>query len=314
MKVVMYHYVRPSTSLDHFAYLHVADFKNQLNWFVSRWGFVRRDQFCAWLEGGEVPKGVLLTFDDGLLDHVEFVLPVLQERELFALFYVPTAPVEAGVLLDVHKVHLALGRLGGPAAWAWIEAHAPAIWSGTTCGDIVSYAEQRSDRATKQVKTLFNWVLGPEERQELLDGLLNHAFRGSPPKVEEVYCGISGVRDLADCGMGVGPHGHNHLVLSQLSIETQVREIGTSCRTIEALGGSRKWGFCYPYGMPKAFNKYSERAVEDAGCPFAFAVENQDIQGALQKIRRFALPRHNCNSFPHGAVTFGPTRERGLVK
>ena len=117
MKPVMYHYVRPSADgLPYFPYLSLADFERQLDDFASDYGFVGRDDFVRWVEGGPAPGGVLLTFDDGLRDHAEFVLPALQARGLFGLFYVSSGPAMTGRILDVHKVHLALGRLGGPAA------------------------------------------------------------------------------------------------------------------------------------------------------------------------------------------------------
>ena len=77
------------------------------------------------VEGGEAPSGVLLTFDDGLRDHIDCVLPVLRTRNLWGLFYVPSKPIAEGRLLDVHKVHLALGRLGGAAVLTWLEQNAP---------------------------------------------------------------------------------------------------------------------------------------------------------------------------------------------
>ena len=122
----MYHYVRPEVcGLPHFPYLSLADFECQLDDFARRYGFVCREDFVRWTEGGPAPEGVLLTFDDGLRDHAEFVLPALQARGLFGLFYVSSGPALTERILDVHKVHLALGRLGGPAALAWLKANAP---------------------------------------------------------------------------------------------------------------------------------------------------------------------------------------------
>ena len=97
MKPVMYHYVRPSAGgLPHFPYLSLADFERQLDDFASDYGFVGREDFVRWVEGGPAPGGVLLTYDDGLRDHAEFVLPALQARGLFGLFYVSSGPAMAG--------------------------------------------------------------------------------------------------------------------------------------------------------------------------------------------------------------------------
>ena len=126
MKPVMYHYVRPSApGLPHFPYLSLADFERQLDHFTKNYGFVSCRAFIDWVEGAPAPAGVLLTFDDGLRDHVDFVLPALHRRGLFGIFYVSSGPVLTRSLLDVHKVHLAVGCMGGPAALAWLKQMAP---------------------------------------------------------------------------------------------------------------------------------------------------------------------------------------------
>jgi peptidoglycan/xylan/chitin deacetylase (PgdA/CDA1 family) len=307
MKAVMYHYVRPAApGLPHFPFLRLADFERQLDHFSRSYGFVGRDDFLRWSAGNPPPPGVLLTFDDGLLDHLEFVLPVLQRRGLFAMFYVLSGPESSGRLLDVHKVHLALGRLGGDAALAWLQAHAPEILpspQSRTAG--ARYADQDSDAATKFVKQLFNWELTAEARRSALDGLLDHAFVGNPPAWDACYLGRTGLRELTAAGMAVGPHGHSHEIMGRLSPDRQKFEIDTSCEFVERAGGSRTWGFCYAYGSADAYSEHTKRAVAEAGCPFAFAVSSRDISAPPVGSDRYQLPRHNCNSFPHGAATCG---------
>ena len=224
----MYHYVRPSAGgLPYFPYLSLADFERQLDDFASVYGFVGREDFVRWADGGPAPEGVLLTFDDGLRDHAEFVLPALQARGLFGLFYVSSGPAMTGRILDVHKVHLALGRLGGPAALAWLKSNAPeCLRAEEERGSGASpYAHQTSDEATKFLKQLFNWRLGVEEREGVLDGLLDHAFAGAPPRWQDFYVDERGMRELSDAGMGVGPHSHSHEVSIRLSPERQLEEI-----------------------------------------------------------------------------------------
>jgi peptidoglycan/xylan/chitin deacetylase (PgdA/CDA1 family) len=308
MKPVMYHYVRPKAEgLPHFPYLSLADFERQLDDFAADHGFVSRDAFISWAEGGSVPSGVLLTFDDGLRDHIDFVLPALTARGLFGLFYVSSGPAVTGRILDVHKVHLALGRLGGPNVLAWLEANAPKILPPAEERSESSphYAGQVSDAATKFVKRLFNWELSGEERGPVLDALLDHAFAGSPPRWQEIYLDGEVLRDLSSAGMGVGPHSHTHEVSAELSPQRQREEVELSCEFVELNGGSRAWGYCYPHGLAASFSPETERAVAAAGCPMAFAVEARDITAPLGRERRFALPRHNCNAFPHGTASYG---------
>ena len=206
MKPVMYHYVRPcAEGLPHFPYLALADFKRQLDTFASTYGFVGRQAFVDWVEGGPSPDGVLLTFDDGLRDHRDFALPVLRERGLFGLFYVASGPPITGRILDVHKVHLAVGRMGGRAVVTWLEANTPELLCRVRDEETQAYAVQKSDRATKLVKHLFNWQLSREERAAALDALLSHAFDGDVPRWDEFYLDRKAARELSEAGNDMPP-------------------------------------------------------------------------------------------------------------
>ena len=89
--------------------------------------------------------------------------------------------------------------------------------------------------------------------------------------------------------MGVGPHGHSHEVTSRLSLERQKEEVDISCAFVDRVGGSRRWGYCYPFGAPSSFSRETEEAVAKAGCPFAFAVEAKDIVAPLARTDRYAV-------------------------
>jgi len=168
-----------------------------------------------------------------------------------------------------------------------------------------TYSHQNADESTKYLKWLFNWGLSVPERRAALDGLLDHAFAGTPPRWQDFYLDEQALRDLCDAGMAVGPHSHSHEASIHLAPDRQKEEIRLSCDFVERHGGSRKWGYCYPYGSRSAFSKETERAAAEAGCPFAFAFEPRDIATSLADAERYALPRHNCNAFPHGAVSYG---------
>jgi peptidoglycan/xylan/chitin deacetylase (PgdA/CDA1 family) len=306
VKPIMYHYVRPNAAaLPYFPYLSVADFERQLEHFERTYGFVTRDAFARWVEGGPAPNGVLLTFDDGLRDHSEFVLPSLRARGIFGLFYVPSGPSTTGRILDVHKVHLVLGKIGGKAIVDWLDAEAPHLLSFSQDAVDPYYVAQTADKATKFVKYLFNWRMEEEAKRAVLDELLNQAFDGNPPTWQDIYLDEEALHGLSEAGMGVGPHGHSHQVTSLLSPELQREEIDLSCAFVERVGGSRLWGYCHPFGTLSSFSPDTEETVAQAGCPFAFAVASQDITTPLADERRYSLPRHNCNSFPNGAVSYG---------
>ena len=309
MTAVMYHYVRPADrALPHYPYLALANFEHQLDYFSDTRGLVGREAFERWVKGGAPPSGFLLTFDDGLLDHVDFVLPALRRRRAFGLFYVSSGPLTDGVILDVHKLQLALGRLGGRAALDRLQLRYTRLLEAATSANLGHYAGQVSDPQTKRVKHLLNWTLRQDERREAVDDLLEFAYAGRTPGVNEIYLDETGVKQLVAEGMGVGAHGHQHLLLSGLTPPQQEQEIGQACCLIRTLTGSLDWGYCYAHGLPGSFDSTSEELVASVGCPFAFAVADRDIDKPLGETARFALPRRNCNTLPHGTASVGDRR------
>ena len=114
MKAVMYHYVRfPNSKYPYFKGLHVDYFKRQLDWFSNNGGFVGRDDFLNIFKNHknqELPSGFVLTFDDGLSDHYDFVYPELIKRGIFGIFYIPTLYFTSKKILDVHRIQLLIGR------------------------------------------------------------------------------------------------------------------------------------------------------------------------------------------------------------
>jgi peptidoglycan/xylan/chitin deacetylase (PgdA/CDA1 family) len=324
MKVVMYHYVRRDTrGLPSLPYLDAGDFVRQLDFFERAFGIVKRDEFVNWVGGGSAPAGVLLTFDDGLRDHLEVVLPVLQARRHFGLFYVSSSPILTGKILDVHKVQLALGRLGGKAAYAWLRRNAPHLLSRENGVPAAEGYNVQSEPEVVSIKRLFNWQLPEEERSGPLDALFAFAFDGAPPDCYAFYMREAEIRTLSDAGMGIGAHGHKHLLSSRIAPELEKAEVDLSGNFIESVGGSRAWGYCHPFGSPGAFTEYGKSLLADAGFPFALAVVRPatdvpaEIRTPLARSERYSLPRNDCNAFPHGRASYsdeGMPREDGAVQ
>ena len=122
MKAIMYHYVRPfDKEYPNFKNLHIDDFKKQLDYFEVEFGFVSKENFVNSFKTGTPSKGVILTFDDGLFCHYDYVFQELKKRGLWGIFYVPTQPYVEGKLLDVHRTHLLLGKHESAKVFEFLE-------------------------------------------------------------------------------------------------------------------------------------------------------------------------------------------------
>ena len=110
MKAIMYHYVRNyNKEYPHYKFLKKEDFLKQLNSF-SKEGIVSDEK-----EIYKCEKENILTFDDGLKDHI-WVAEELSKKKMIGLFFISTLPYERKKILDVHRAHLILGKVGGKIA------------------------------------------------------------------------------------------------------------------------------------------------------------------------------------------------------
>ena len=109
----MYHYIRHfNKKYPYFRFLDFTHFQKQLDYFEKEYGFVSKDEWLNYIKGHGMKSGkgkIILTFDDAINDHYNYIFPELIKRDLWGIFYVTTQPYTVGTLLDVHKVHLLCG-------------------------------------------------------------------------------------------------------------------------------------------------------------------------------------------------------------
>ena len=84
--VVMYHYVRDikNSKYPNLKALDVKHFEKQISYFKKNFNILDQDSFIRILNTKKIPKkkSLLLTFDDGYIDHYEYVLPLLKKNNL----------------------------------------------------------------------------------------------------------------------------------------------------------------------------------------------------------------------------------------
>jgi peptidoglycan/xylan/chitin deacetylase (PgdA/CDA1 family) len=313
VKAIVYHYVRPAPAgLPFFRYLHIEDFRRQLDALQRQFRVIDLPELLRALDGDAIPPdGLVLTFDDGLRDHLDHVLPELRARGLWAIFYVPTGPLATGRLLDVHRLHLLLGRHGGTVLadrLARLVDDRMLLAGQVRAFRELAYRHHDDDTNTKLVKRMLNYYVDRAGRQEVLDRAWADLGHGLPD-AGEWYITADELRVFGDAGMLLGSHSVSHPVLATLAATEQAREIEESFAFLDGkAAGPRLRTFCYPYGGFHTFTAETERLLVAAGCRFSFNVEPRDITRADLLDRPQALPRYDCNLFPHGRTSIGAVR------
>lgn len=316
MKAIMYHYARHShKNFPYFRYLSVENFCKQLDFFEKTFGFVRREDFLNLAHdtsGFENLKNkILLTFDDGFIDHYSFVLPELLKRKLFGLFFIPTGVYGRQKALDVHRIHYLLGMGGGGQMLKYAKealknfGDTALVESSDTIENFKqkTYKGQSNDSATTEFKKLFNYYIKYEYREQILDEIVAH-FVDDREIFDNLYMSVENLKTMQDSGMIVGSHSVDHLVFSKLTESEQTRQIVQSFDFLQnILGDMPIKTFCYPYGGFHTFNDFTEQTLSACGCTFAFNVESRDVTLSDIKNRPQALPRYDCNEFAFGKAS-----------
>jgi len=306
VKAIMYHYISPKKiDLPHLHYLHLNDFVKQLEYFGNEYGFISYEEFQQCILSNKPTKGVVLTFDDGFSDHYRYVLPELLKQGLWGIFYVSTSPFLTGKLIDVHRIHMLLGKYGESEIAHALQriitedmiSHAHVIeFSKDT------YVRQNNNVTTNYVKRLLNYFIDYKYRQGVLDELMSIYYPNEKDLVKDFYMTKAEIKHMHNNGMVIGSHTVNHPIMSKISICEQEIEIESSFQMIESIVGIPTLKtFCYPYGGYHSFTAGTEQLLEKNACLFSFNVEARDISEKDLASRRQALPRYDCNAFPYGS-------------
>ncbi|HKL69594.1 polysaccharide deacetylase family protein [Salibaculum sp.] len=308
MKAIMYHYVRDyDAARPHFRFLDIANFRRQLDMFAREYGFVTRAEWDAFVTLGEMPRTpgkIILTFDDAMSCHYTHVFPELRARGLWGMFYVSTQPYEQGRMLDVHKVHLLCGTVSGPDLFDRARAMVDESMIPHARRDAfreATYTTQHNAPGVTEAKRLLNYFLDEAHRGDVIDAL--RAEFGLTFDCDAFYVRPEHLRQMQAGGMMIGGHTVRHPVMSKLDPAAQGREITDCLECLDAVCSPPVRSYAHPYGGFHSFDAATLAALGDNDVAFAFNVEPRDITDLDHQSARHFLPRHDCNSFRHGAAS-----------
>lgn len=300
MKAIMYHYIRrDSPGLPYLKYLHLDDFNRQLDHFQKEEGFISKKDFLDSFQTGIIPEGVILTFDDGLKEHFDIVLPCLKERNLWGIFYIPTGPLSGGRMPAVHVIHGLVGRYSSEKVFNALSQMLDGNAEHTDY-DGSTYVRNDGDMNKVKIKRLLNYHLDNGKQDAVLKELAAN-LGGDNLLGEKFYMAPGEIKTLHEEGMLIGSHSVNHYLMEKLNEREQEKEIKDSFKFIEkASGGTDAKTFCYPFGGVHSYNDVTLRLLKKYGCKFAFAVEPRDISKEDVLSSPLILPRYDCNYFEYG--------------
>ena len=307
MKVIMYHYVQEyDPEFPNFYYLDFKNFKKQLDYFEEKYGFVTPEEWSKFIGFGIPPQSqskILLTFDDGLACHYNFVFKELMKRGLWGIFYVPTLSLVSNKILDVHLVHLLIGKYD-PSI---VLLHLRNLINNSMIPDskVKSFKEMTYNRQINSddettIKRILNYFIDYSYRKDVLSKL--GRLLGFTSDDKGFYMTIEQLIEMQKSGMVIGSHTHSHPLMSKLSYDEQEYEIIESIRILDNIGiKNPQRTYCHPYGGKHSYNTSTINILRKNHVTYAFDVNPVDLDNYFESL--LALPRYDCNQFPFGSVS-----------
>ena len=254
--------------------------RRQLQFLKAHYNVVRPEDFRAWIEQGRQlpPRAVLVTCDDGLLNTLTDMLPVLQSEGIPCLFFVTGASCsdKPGMLWYEELYHLMRARpLDG------LDIQLPVEEDEESSGNFQGRWWSMVRRASR---------LDATARADWMGQVRTHCGGTQKFHSEKRWrlLNMSELRELAEAGMTVGAHTLSHPVLSLCGEEEARREIRESKNDIERVLGRSVWAFAYPFGNASTIGERELGLAQEARFACAFLNVEHWGTGAANP---FALPR-----------------------
>ena len=254
-------------------------FRQQMLYLKHNYQIVRFEDDWSLLDS----DAVVITFDDGYLDNLEYALPILEELEVPATIFVST------------------GEMGQDREWWWDELESlllvgdkfPTLFKLNDdrfgCQWDTSTLEYRKN-CYSGIHYLMKHYSNFEKRENWLIQLWQ--WRGLKRTVRKSHLMLSqnDCRSLSKSKvLSIGAHTVSHLSLASLSKENQEFEIKTSIDTLAHILDKKITLFSYPFGAPGTdFNESTIEICHKYGLLKAASTENALWNSSMNSYR---IPR-----------------------
>jgi len=305
--IVMYHYVRPlpQPDLPFFKAITPDQLKKQIESLSKEWTFVSLiDYVDGLLEKRKLPKNCcILSFDDGLRDHYEFVLPILSYFGISGAFFVSSLSISKSFLFDVHVIQHLVARFSSEILTMRLN-HAIRLISPDDADRLLASNHQEkadqvyyyeTDPLRRRAKYIMNFALPEPLRRDVALFMFREEFGREEDFAHRLYLTPIQLRRMSDKGMTIGSHGHRHIAMSFCDIEQKKEELNLSRQLIESWISRSVWAFCYPWGGTQHIDSESETSLIKQG--YRCGLTTLDGINELE-VSPFYLRRRDCIRVP----------------
>jgi peptidoglycan/xylan/chitin deacetylase (PgdA/CDA1 family) len=277
--IVTYHYVRDQPSK--FPGIHPVS-KYQLNQDIrklkSKYQALNPSQLHKLLTNRAELKEdyFFLTFDDGLKEHSQDALEVIDENKLKAAFFIPTLPIRDKVAPSVHKIHWLRGNISPKDIGSMFEEKLPSRWKS-----LKLTAEQQKEASSMHIhdipevqhlKFALNFVYPTKIIRDVLSEMFEEIGIDDASFCNETFMSANDLRSLSKLGHVIGAHGHSHEALSKMTDKNAMDDVHINMKHLSETVGHRITWLSYPYGRPSALPRKTSELCNGLSIELAFSL------------------------------------------
>lgn len=302
-KIIVYHYVRHiKNSKYKIKGMEVEDFEKQIKFLKKMYNPIGIIDLLDTLNNDHeiFDNSILLTFDDGLKDHFEYVYPILKENNIAGVFFPPGKPIVEKIVLDVHKIHFILATIADINLLInEIKEYLKNLKENPQIEPFDFYynkfaIENRFDpKEIIFVKRLLQKGLPDEFRKELVNKLFTKYVTNNEKNFSErLYLSMNDIYKMKKNGMTFGSHGYSHHWMGTLNENELIEELIENKEFLSKISEDNLL-MCYPYGN---YNDLVIKNLKENNFQCGLTTEVGDA--ILDEENRFKLKRYDCNDFP----------------
>jgi len=302
---VMYHYIREliESKYPRINALNTSEFVHQIDFLSKNYNFLTLEDIRCAIKGEKNFKnGIVLTFDDGYVDHYENVFPILSKLGIQGWFFPPVEAVLRNEVLDVNKIHFVLASI--PESMNLVELLLQTIRNFQTeqlieqqVKDFWANFNLKDAYDPKEI-TFFKHVLQNFLETSLRNDIVDHLFsrfvdEDASVFSSKLYMDVEKLTEMKNSGMVIGGHGAKHVWLGKVPNLEQEKEITATREFLQNINGNENYVMCYPYG---SYNEHTLKVCEKQG--FDLGLTTNDGTFDAKTDHSLEIKRKDTNCFP----------------
>ena len=228
-------------------------FERQMTWLKQNFPVVDLDRILRDDSGATGPR-VAVTFDDGYVNNVEVVMPILERLDIPMTWFVATGFVDKPAKVPWWDlIDLALERGEGSIA----------LTSAEVAGEYDLSRREDHNWFNRQLRNILKSV--DEQRRDAIVGELGSQVSMLATIPENAFARPHEVAAVDPRLVELGGHSVTHPNLTRCSDAGRRHEITAGKARLEEVSGRNLAWFAYPFGGVGSFDEPTEAAVREAG-------------------------------------------------